>query len=82
MSYIKNGKKQYALKEKIDFHTQCANKGVNVSSGEKLTTTQRVRHANRATACVNQLNRFMKTGARFKDLKSKRKSGSKSNSDF
>lgn len=69
MSYMKDGVRRYTLKEKIAYHTQCANTGVNVNTGEKLTTTSRVRHANLATKQCNKLNRFMKTRERFADMK-------------
>lgn len=69
MSYMKDGVCRYTLKEKIAYHTQCANTGVNVNTGEKLTTTSRVRHANLATKQCNRLNKFMQTGERFADMK-------------
>ncbi len=82
MSYIKNGVKRYTLREKISYHTECANSGVNKNTGEKLTTTQRVRHANSATRCVNKLDKFMKTGNRFADMKKSFKSSKNKSNDF
>lgn len=67
------GAKQYTMKEKIAYHTKLANNGYD-SNGEKLTLTQRVRHANCATRQVNKLNRFMKTGERFNAMRKARKS--------
>ena len=80
MAYMKDGVLRHTLKEKIAYHTECANTGVNKSTGEKLSTTQRVRHANRATKCVNKLNRFMNTGARFADMKKQRSNQNKQSS--
>lgn len=65
------GVKQYTMKEKIAYHKDCADRGVN-QHGEKLTMTQRVRHANCATRQVNKLNRFMKTGERFAQMRKAR----------
>ena len=80
MPYIdENGNTKYTLKDKIDYHTKCANDGVK-PTGEVLTTTQRIRHANCATKCVNKLNRFMKTGTRLKEIKNKLSSNNKSKS--
>lgn len=78
---MKDGVNRYTLKEKIAYHTECANTGFDKAKGKELSTTSRVRHANLATKCCNKLNRFMKTGARFKDMKQDFKS-SKNNSAF
>ena len=79
---MKNGRKKYTLKEKIKYHTLCANSGKNPATGEHLSTTQRVRHANCATKRVNQLNRFMKTGASFSSMKKNYSNARKNNSGF
>lgn len=67
--YEVNGEKRYSLKDKIAYHTACANTGKNIATGEKLSFASQVRHANSATRCVNKLNSFMKQGQRFNDMK-------------
>lgn len=54
------GEQQYTLKEKIAYHKQCANKGVD-ANGQKLTQTQRVNHALAANRSTRKLNKYMKT---------------------
>lgn len=80
MAYMKDGVRRYTLKEKIAYHTKCANDGVNVNTGEKLTTVSRIRHANLATKQCNRLNKFMKTGQKFADMK--KSYNDKLNSEF
>ena len=69
MAYInkRTGEKKYTLKEKIKYHTAIANSGKK--KGKPIPLTTRVRHANRATKCVNKLNRFMKQGSYYGGLK-------------
>jgi hypothetical protein len=57
-----DGEKQYTLKEKIKFHTDCANTGYGIDKDGKkvqLTTAQRVRHGVVAENQKRKLNRFM-----------------------
>lgn len=72
MAYTANGVKKYTMREKIAYHKELANKGVD-KNGEALTLIQRVRHANCATRQANKLNRFMKTGKRFDAMRKARK---------
>lgn len=71
MSYIKDGKKVYTLKEKKIYHEKLANTGHDLN-GEKLTTAQRVRHGILAVECGRKQNRFQKTGQRYRDMHIKR----------
>lgn len=60
MAYQRDGKERHSLKERYEFHKRAADKGID-SNGEKLTWTQRVRHAQKAVRLHNRLDRFMKT---------------------
>lgn len=53
-----NGETQYTAKEKIKYHTDCANSGVD-GNGVKLTTAQRIRHGVLAENQKRKLDRFM-----------------------
>lgn len=52
------GETKYTNVDKMKFHTECADKGINPSTGEKLTTTQRVRHAMLAEKNRRSVSRF------------------------
>lgn len=69
MPYInkRTGERKFTLKEKIKYHTRIANSGKK--GGKIVPLTTRVRHANRATKCVNKLNKFMKQGSYYGRLK-------------
>lgn len=57
MAYTdRNGVQRFSTKDKMNYHTNCANKGVD-GKGKKLTTTQRIRHAMLAEDCRKSINR-------------------------
>jgi len=61
MSYVNSkNEEKYSDKEKYEYHKSCADKGINPVTGEKLTLTQKIRHANLAEKYRKRLNRFMK----------------------
>lgn len=59
MAYKKDGQTRHSLKERYEFHKTAADIGID-SNGERLSLSQRVRHANKAIRLHNRLNRFMK----------------------
>lgn len=59
MPYIdKNGECKYSLKEKINYHNQCANTG-KMPDGRNLTFTERQNHARASARCRSKLGKFM-----------------------
>ena len=64
MPYInQNGEQKYSLKEKIQYHNQCANSG-KTPDGRKLSFTERQNHAKASARCTSKLGKF----ARAKDM--------------
>lgn len=57
MPYEVNGRKRFNNVEKMKYHTECANKGVD-GKGNKLTMTQKVRHAMLAERCRRRVSKY------------------------
>ena len=59
----KAGENRFSTKDKMEYHTKCANSGV--CEGKKLTETQKVRHALLAERCRSKINRYHNTAKKF-----------------